>query len=559
MFKLKRSAAEAIGDVLPISEQTYREITPTRDVTGPSFAESQIAFKFHVNGESWWHPKTSYLRMRLRLYKLDNDMKTELPLELKDGIAPSANICANLFRSCEFGINDKPVSSINNFVSQVDALQNRLCKDKELLNTVIRSTSLVDMSFNDRLNMVSTDGKSNLPATTFRYTDFNSIENGYPSDTPLFENMGTTIEINSADTQINIGFGQIQSAQEQADISRVFLGNDVRIRTLTRDFKFTVFRVIWNHSANVTLFYESSGHFLDVPFNIPITANPCNFFIDVKHPHVAKKDFEVCWQPPLSVFGLDTALPSGDYYLLLQPQPATMLLSMAVQCAGNSSALINANKLRFEVEHCALFLHNIEGTRNPDGPYYLDLDQCRMQTTELTTSSYSQKTFDVSPSVRALTIAYQDNRVESSDECLRLKPDLFKVGERLELSLNRLLVDYATQQKPQPDGQPEYTVSKHRDYTTQLYYNSLIQAGQAWNIGGSETLEEWQAKGPYYHFEWERDGQDRSQRVRVYNGFDTSRGSIHIHGRILLFEHIKSVVTVMMQDGKVRDVQVEEV
>ena len=394
---------------------------------------------------------------------------------------------------------------------------------------------------------------------SWSYTDFNTIENGYPTDTPLMAD-ATEFNYNGFSTVVSLFFGTAKTLQQQADISRAFLYNDVRFHAVSSvEFKWTIFHVTWVTSTHVNLSYQTPNVSSTSVSNLIITANPCNLFIDVKHPHVAKKDFEVCWQPPLSVFGLDTALPSGDYYLLLQPQPANMLLSMAVQCAGSSSALIDANKLRFEVEHCALFLHNIEGTRNPDGPYYLDLDQCRMQTTELTTSSYSQKTFDVSPSVRALTIAYQDNRVESIDECLRLKPDVFKVGDRLELSLNRLLVDYATQQKPQPDGQPEYTVSKHRDYTTQLYYNSLIQAGQAWNIGGSETLEEWQAKGPYYHFEWERDGQDRSQRVRVYNGFDTARGSIHIHGRILLFEHIKSVATIMIQDGKVRDVQVEEV
>ena len=69
---------------------------------------------------------------------------------------------------------------------------------------------------------------------------------------------------------------------------------------------------------------------------------------------------------------------------------------------------------KFQVESLLFYCHTVQGPRIDSENFFLDLNQTKCQTAEITSDDFSQKTFDVSPGSYALTVAYQDGRVLSN-------------------------------------------------------------------------------------------------------------------------------------------------
>ena len=114
------------------------------------------------------------------------------------------------------------------------------------------------------------------------------------------------------------------------------------------------------------------------------------------------------------------------------------------------------------------------------------------------------------------------------------------------------------QQKPSPDADPKFSVDDgaRTDYTTQRYFDTLLQSEAFFECGGSESLQDWQERGAYYHFRWPRDGSDSSTKVRVYSQFS---GGMTTNGRMLLFDHSHFVATIQIKDGRCVNVNVQDV
>jgi hypothetical protein len=69
-------------------------------------------------------------------------------------------------------------------------------------------------------------------------------------------------------------------------------------------------------------------------------------------------------------------------------------------------------------------------------------------------------------------------------------------------------------------------------------------------------LKQWQERGPYYHYEWQKDGQDMSTNARVYTQFDFQSGVGMVpEANILLFDNYRARVTIQVRDGAVAAVQ----
>ena len=126
IFDLKTSVEELSSSNQGTSRMEYDQHPPTRDVTLDNFPNGAIHIRWQSSGQKWWCPSRSYIRMRCQLAKQDGSQ-----LNLTDDIAPNMGLCASLFQSAEFRINDKTVSRISDFMPQVDALENRLNKSKK--------------------------------------------------------------------------------------------------------------------------------------------------------------------------------------------------------------------------------------------------------------------------------------------------------------------------------------------------------------------------------------------------------------------------------------------
>ena len=286
---------------------------------------------------------------------------------------------------------------------------------------------------------------------------------------------------------------------------------------------------------------------------------------DRQEKSIATPDTEFIWTPPLSIFGVTSALPAGDYELILNPHNSAAYKKRAIQSIIDD---LDVTDFSLTVNDLFLYVCEVNGPRSDNMSYYLDLENIRCQSETIKSTSFQAKQFDVSPSTYALTIAYQDGRAGSDT---RVSSSIFKccvdafgtiadaagleAKSAEELKLSRMYIQYAGQSLPNPDAEPTFSATVDR--TVQRYLDTQLYSGSLFDSGGCESLDTFHARGSYYHFCVPRDGTDRSTRVQVHQGFATSTAVANM--RVLLFDHYKSCVRIEISSGRVVSVVSEEV
>jgi len=559
IFELKTNVSELSSANEGLSKMEYEQHPPTRDVVNNSFPNGAIHFRFQTSGQKWWIPSKSYLRMRLQLTKGDGT-----PVDVAFGAAPNMGLMSNLFQSGEMRINDKVISRVADFMPQVDALETRLTKSKSWLDSVGESTNWWAESQSLRLAEVANDGTivKDTVAVVPPETTSTRVQMGFDAagGAGNDRNAAAYVAATGVITFTQNGGGALP-APNPYQVGDFFVYTDIQgDPDGVKDVKCEVLQVINATSirvrANIPADVAADGRtdFTRVRPN-PIVAPPSR----------RVGEFETVWQPPLSLFKVGHALPSGRYELVLNPQTSSSYMKRAIECVlGQASknpqapnAAGNPANIKVNVVDFYLYCATVDGPRADDMTYLLDLEQTRCQAEKIDTTNFQQKNFDVSPSTFALTAAYQDLRV---GENTALSASKFKSYDAAgvpttseELKLNRFFINYAGQNLPAPDADPDFQAGI--DYTTQRYSESQIYSGAYFDTGGAETIEEWHERGAYYYFSWPRDGTDRSTRVNVHQQFN---GADVANMRLLLFDHSKQVGRVRVQDGRVVDVQLED-
>lgn len=529
IFDLKKTVDEFIGANEGMSRMYYNQVAPTRDVVGTSFSNGAIHFRFELNGTEWWVPSRSYMRFRIRLQNAAGAQLT-----IPDGIAPNMNICANLFQSCEMRINGKTIGRVSDFMPQVDMLEKRLTKSKAWIDSIGASTQLLQAELADRQRVAAADFQLNKSRTV------NLLELGYnAANTTAFILATNLLTIEDGAVVNSLPTGQLLVG-DILTIKSPAAGNTER--------QYRISKVIGEAVDSATYNIEN------------ILANKASETLTVAPVVVIKpiigrnvNEFELIWKPPLNLFKIDKALPAGKYELVLNPQTSSQLPLQVIESLTNKVA----TDFKFEMVDMYLNTQQLTGPRVNDATYFLDLEQTRCQTEDITINNagLQQKGFDVSPSSYALTLAFQDNDATGSDTTKSASK--FKIGGSVseELKLERMFINYAGQNLPQPDADPQFS-SAGIDYTAQRYTETQLYSGAYYDAGGAEKIEDWHERGAYYYFSWPRDGTDVSTRVRA--NFQFGQGGV-TNGRILLFDHYRQVAKIVIDSGIVRDVQLSDV
>jgi hypothetical protein len=541
IFDLKTDVNQLSSSNEGTSNMSYHQHPPSRDVTGPSFANGAQHFRFQCSGSKWWVPARSYLRMRAKITNGAGDA-----IDLENDVAPNMGLMANLFQSMEMRINDKVVSRVSDFVPQIDALETRLTKSKSWLDSIGKSTNFWDSSYLGRQNDISNDGTRYSNDTNL--TDRTSVELGYTAPNTMtvsFANENNRIEI-----QKNAGVNLPTGVWQSGDIVEITTG------TLSSS-KYEVTNVVTDTVDTTRLTVAILG--------MPTVANEVftNFRqLRGNRENLARRanEFEMTWCPSvLSLFKVGHAMPTGKYELVLNPQTSTVYQQRAIQSlVGNR---ISGTDFKFQVVDFYLYTSELDGPRVSDLTYLLDLSQTRCQAEKIDNINFGQKNMDVSPSTVALTIAYQDVRV---GEDTRLSSSIFKSYPAVidatlstpssELALNRLFINYGGVNRPAPDASPEFKTGT--DNTVQRYVDSQIYSGAMYDTGGAETIQEFHKRGSYYYFSWPKSGDDRSTRVNVHQGFNIGTDVTNL--RLLLFDHSKQVARIKIQDSQITSVELED-
>ena len=470
IFDLKTSVEELSSANEGTSRMDYDQHPPTRDITTTNFPNGAIHFRWQTSGQKWWIPSRSYLRVRCRLTKADGTQ-----LDKNDGIAPNMGLCASLFQSAEFRINDKTVSRISDFMPQVDAIETRLSKSRSWLNGVGSAVNFWDDEFKVRQSAVASDG------ILIRELTDESLNK--PTSEPFTRvNLGL-------DAAGGAGNDRNAAAYTEATGNVVFTANggaalpaDIRpLYPIGSYFEYTSIQGAAATDPRVKKPAKVVAHINATTIQVEtgvigadVAADGRTDFVRVDvqataaaNVDIARKvsEFELIWTPPLSIFKVGHAMPSGKYELVLNPQTASVYQKYAIQAlvtgadkipnTSTIAAPTAGSNFLFNIVDMYMYCNTVEGPRADDITYLLDLEQTNCQSEQFSANqqSFQQKNFDVSPSTYALTVAYQDARSGSD---ARNSASIFKVSNAgrtansEEQNLERFFINYAGQNLPAP-------------------------------------------------------------------------------------------------------------
>jgi hypothetical protein len=541
IFDLKTDVGQLSNANEGTSRMEYQQQPPTRDVTTNNFPNGAISFRWQMSGQKWWIPNRSYLRVRCSLKRGDG-----ASLRLNNNIAPNMGLCASLFQSAEFRINDKTVSRIGDYMSQVDALETRLSKSRGWLNGIGNAVNFWEDDFKIRQQDVVSDAADKNVTQSIT----NRLALGFDAL--------TTIAIDEA-TGI-LTFDANGGANPAPVIASSFVvGDEIEIVSAVAGVGTIRYIISALLAGGLTIQLNNT-------YQAVATAAAALQFSRVRSVLINNdsrklQQFELIWTPPLSMFKIGHAVPNGKFELLLNPQTASVYQKAAIESllgAGDKDTGVGVDNFIFTVENMYLYVNTVDGNRCDDITYLLDLEQTRCQADKVNNASFGQKSWDVSPSTYALTVAYQDLRAGTNTQASATKFKSYNaaLNSEEETKLDRFFINYAGQNLPAPDADPNYVVATGIDYTTQRYIESQIYSGTYYTSGGGESIQEYKARGSYYYFSIPRDGTDRSTRVTVNQGF--AAGTDTDNMRVLLFDHSKQVASVRIQDGRVIDVKLDD-
>lgn len=565
----------------------YRQMAPHRDVTGQTaFSTGPINFRFQTSSSVYIVPNRSYIRMRIKLGNRDGG-GIPSPFTFGNRIAPNINLGHHLFQNCEWRIGDKTVSRISDFVPQVGALHQRLNTSKNWRETTGRATNFSNYSFVQRQQDIVKDAPY-LLGETLETPLFNLYDNALKG---LFETNVTgnitfvgaagdgTLTLSTAAvaafTAANADaarpafagrIGQIIEIGKSPDPVRQFIiaGEPTVVVPINNADPWT--RIAVKRPANAL--YAAAGS------NLNITATGFGFnikFLEFTKPEARGAGaFELCFQLPLSIWDYEKGIPGADHTLMLNPVPQDVLKRAIIQSAG---ADIPSANIYFEVESMYLVTYQITGPPVTSTEFLIDLETIRLQTDNTigaSPGSLTQKIFDVSPSTYALAVCYQDQRVGGADTRLSsaqfrfFNPDLSYEATN---ALKRFYIQYAGQQFPSPDADPNLTVidneTGNKDYTTERYMQTMIESGQYYQLG--ESIQEFRERGPFYYFLVPRDNTDKSTRVQINQLFaETNAGTLAQLGpalaslKLCLFDLSRQVAVITLDGGNVTKVSLQD-
>ena len=613
------------------------------NVVGEQFGNQDIRIPFLVAGNRWWLPSKSYLRVRCRVTNGKGDGPPAQPGPNIPPIAPTMGFCASLFQSAEFAIRGVTVSRLTDFVPQADQYWKRTQKSHQWMKTIGESVDFEELSFDQRRdywqNQYATSGFIKT-----RYSNLNDyLQINAPSlglQTPIVFTFRTGASISAVvarqdQTQLRVTGGSNANLLFEVGTRFFFQGGrgfstaDRIVNTNAAFPAFTITAVApstdpvtptteYTYFVDVSNFQalfayskrgEDIGGTYDGLSDIVVTftgngepAGTQNTYADCfiesdERVHVEPFDgqaFEVCWQPPLSVFGLNHALPSMSCELILKARPGVNYSIAGISTipatyttpAGppreiQYGAAASATSVRLIIDNLYFYSYQMESDRLDDGTFMLDLQELNVTTQNLQrgNASMQQLNYLVSPSTYQVGVAFQDSRAGTSTATPLttlayhqnasqpanvfppVNPSLNQMYNNTDLT--RMFLQYGNRTFPQPDMEPQFNIKGSAvrgtspngvAYLTQRWLESCMATGQYWAPGGPEPFAEWLTKGPIYVFPTLRDPTDRSTNLVVNAQFSNTPPAANC----FVFTMSRKVATIRIANGAVQEVDVQD-
>ena len=503
----------------------FQEVQPERDISGNNFSKGQININWTLDNSSYFNPYHSFLKIRWRLYRKVNNVL--VPLVRSNEIAPSMFMPDNLFQQVSMHINNEMVSDISDYVGQVSALKRRMTLSEEKMNNDIASTIYSQAYLEERICNLTNDGS---------YHDLFEYQ--------IFENQAGTVGIQAADGVVALSVGNVN----------LQVGDTIRVANVE-------YHVIAMGANNQAWTVNPRP-----PVNVVGADNGVwSFWRKRKAVNKTRcrgiNSYESIWKPEIGFFGIDDFIPgcSGLFNLRLTPHPDGTFQKTVVETTRENIVHKNPDtadpdaEYIFQIDSINLYLMKGVGAPITSKTISLNLMETRCQSQNLTTTSLHQKTFQVHPNTKALTLAYQYAGAGiSTNQFTQTK---FRANGNDELKLTRFWINYGGKQLPTPIPDVLYdtaTANNARDYFTQRYIESLKYGN---NLDSPEPLAKWFERGPYYHFSG-YDPENKEERVFVSSQFSGANFTGNINPNVLLFDHFMKKVDLHIEGSVLTNVKI---
>jgi len=249
----------------------------------------------------------------------------------------------------------------------------------------------------------------------------------------------------------------------------------------------------------------------------------------IRTPQTANS-IEVVWQPPLGFMKSTEYMGAGNWQIVMSPN-ANFVRNVVETKDPNWSS---ANPIySFNVDE-VFFYYHVEKMAIPEGPRNLFFIEYAADSKQ----ANSNLSFEVASSTTALTVFVQDNLAGNSPLA---PPSMFKVLDNSDLGLTSIQVQYAGITKTSTPWLSNYqgaigAAAPANNYINQLqqrYYDSFNESGMDPNAYGCESFSDWLKRGPFYHFAFDRDMNNRATTVQINLTFS---GNVP-NARVFLIAH----------------------
>lgn len=588
IFDVPRNKEDLVSANQGMANLKYDEISSLRNIidgaaTANNFGNGLITFRWHPPAGNWWIPSRSYFRIDVELANINGTAS----LQRENNIAPNMGLASCLFSKLQYLIADRVISEISEFVPQVDAIKKRLKYTGQWLNTTGDNYELWSANFLQRQNKIVPTG-----------IDFNSLKMSFGPRAgagvgaanlgriPDWIDLATPNTITTWAAGGPDGNGRViisaNAGQAIPDLAQIYqVGQRLYINDATGEVVITILGFDTAVSPNDTILVGNGTIVDGGPVNIVNQFREPALDVDQTDSASRKAQlFTLIWRPPLSIFDIPYGIPgSAQHELRFTPFGNQVYQKNAIESIytdmEHTTTGLNGD-YRFAVRDMKFYAARCDGPIVQQDQFFLDLSECRLQSSQITNANRTQYSLNVSPSTHALTIAFQDSAADTDTRFSQTKFRIRKGGterddmgqNHQELNLTNFYVRYAGLQKPQPDYRPRLVetgaglaeASKNIDKFVELQARNALYNG-AYFDSSMETLKEWKERGFYMHWPWPKTGTDRETRVYVSTEFEelVDEDGVAITPRLLLFNHFKKVCILRYKEGNLNEVLINEV
>lgn len=547
IYNVPSSLSELPGpsEVIGIS---YRKIIPRATATGANFASGSINFSFTLGGNQAFIPNRSFVVMRQTMFEnsavdmTGDAVQPDQTTYVEQVSAPSYLQPQACFDGAQMKVGSYTISSVQNYLPQVAAVEHRLSKSASWMKNSPTSIQYGSPHFDERKAQIGALGVYNQTRSA----------------------ASRTIQLT--------GDAVITAAGAITGTGTFFL-NELK--------KGDLFSVTGSGAQFVSFVTDDvTAQCFGVNSDPIAVAASCfkNEVAGTVHqtPTERANKSETAFQPPLGIFKVSKAL-SGSFELILTPKSNSQFRTSALQSEnrllnasggllispaadisnGDSLAGYNA---AFNVDSIAFYVAVVDSAspNAQESSVVLELEDTQVQARRIS-DGQTTESFQVPRSTFATSWAVQAHNAGSTT---LYPPTTFKFGAPSVLAafgqeqdkLTSYQATYSGQTRSQPADDVKMVDAAAGvdgvDYTTWAYLKNQISCGGQFDSGGPISKETDKALGKLHTLQWRRPAGSLSTDLQLSTTWDAFNGATE-RPNLLLFTHSRSIVEWKQRDGQI--------